>query len=91
MSCPVCAGYSSRKCPSCGGGVRMVECPDCEDGLQYFSFNVHTREFVKVTAIAYQILPFDEDDARAERKNYCQGEIRRCPTCEGEGQVHDYY
>lgn len=89
MSCSVCRGHSSHKCPCCGGGVKTRECPDCEDGLQYYSFNVRTREFVKVTAIAYQILPFDEDDAMHEGKNYCQGEIVRCSTCNGEGEIVD--
>lgn len=91
MSCSVCAGYSSYNCPACGGGVRMVDCPDCEDGLQYFLYNIHNGKEIKCTALAYQIQPFDEDDARAERKNYCQGDIRRCPTCKGEGEIPEDY
>lgn len=87
MSCSVCAGYSNYSCPYCGESTRMTDCPDCEDGLQYFSFNIKTREFVKVTELAFQILPFDEDDARQEKKHYCQGDIKRCPTCNGEGKV----
>lgn len=38
----------------------MVECPDCEAGVQFFSFNIKTRQFVKVTKVAFQILPLDE-------------------------------
>ena len=67
----------------------MRECPDCEDGMVYMAFNIKTREFVRVTAVAYQILPFDEDDAEYEGKNYCQGEIVRCATCNGEGEIRD--
>lgn len=67
----------------------MVKCPDCEDGFHYFSFNIYTRQFVKVTKIAYQILPFDEDDARYEGKVYCQGDVRKCRTCNGDGEVSE--
>lgn len=91
MSCSVCAGHSSYNCPCCGGGVRMVECPDCEDGMEYYSFNIKTRQFVRVTAVAYQILPFDEDDAESEGKHYCQGDVRRCRTCGGEGEIPENY
>ena len=69
----------------------MVECPDCEAGVQFFSFNIKTRQFVKVTKVAFQILPFDEDDARHEGKNYCQGDIRKCKTCNGEGTIPEEY
>ena len=91
MSCSVCAGYSSYNCPCCGEELRMVECPDCEAGVQFFSFNIKTRQFVKVTKVAFQILPFDEDDARHERKTYCQGDIRKCETCNGEGMIPEEY
>ena len=91
MSCSVCAGYSSYNCPCCGEEPRMIACPDCEDGMEYWSFNIKSRTFVRVTPIAYQLLPFDEDDARAEGKNYCQADIRRCPTCQGEGRIPEDY
>lgn len=87
MSCVVCAGYLTYNCPVCGGGVTMVECKDCEDGMEYWAFNIKTRNFVRVTALAYQILPFDEDDAENDGKVYCQGEIRPCATCHGECEI----
>ena len=63
MSCSVCAGHSSYNCPCCGSGsVNWVECPDCEKGLTYHSISIRSGKEVKVTAVAYQILPFDEDD-----------------------------
>lgn len=85
MSCPVCRGHDTYKCPSCGPGKK--DCPDCYGGLVYWSLNIHSGKMTKVTELAYRILPFDEDDARAEGKNYCQGEIERCLTCNGEGEV----
>lgn len=85
MSCPVCQGHDTYKCPCCGPGT--VKCSDCEEGFIYYAFNVHSRKMVRVTEIAYRILPFDEDDALAEGKNYCQGDVERCPTCNGEGEV----
>lgn len=91
MSCSVCAGYSSYNCPCCSEEVKMIECPDCEDGFHYFSFNIRTRQFVRVTKIAYQILPFDENDAEHEGKNYCQGDVMKCPTCEGMGEIPEGY
>lgn len=87
MSCPVCAGYSSHKCPCCGGGRKMRECPDCEDGMEYYSFNVETRQFVRVTALAYYILPDDEDAAYDKGERYCKGETVPCKTCHGEREV----
>lgn len=69
----------------------MVACPDCEDGMVYMAFNRKTRQFVRVTEMAYSILPFDESDAENERKTYCQGEIIPCSTCHGEGEIPDDY
>ena len=92
MSCSVCAGHSSYNCPCCGSGsVNWVECPDCEKGLTYHSISIRSGKEVKVTAVAYQILPFDEDDARHNRQNYYQGDIRCCKTCGGEGMIPEDY
>ena len=87
MSCSVCAGYSDQNCPCCGMDVRMVECPDCEDGFEYYAFNIKTRQMSRCDKITFMILPYDEDDARNEGKNYCQGCIEPCRTCKGEGEI----
>lgn len=65
----------------------MIECPDCEDGFEYYAFNVKTRQSVRCTKTTYSILPYDEDDAKAERKTYCQGDIEVCSTCKGECEI----
>ena len=91
MSCAVCAGYSSYNCPCCSEDVVMVDCPDCANGVVYYAFNIKTRKDVRVTEIAYMLLPFDEDCAEFERQNYCQGDIRICPTCKGEGEIPEEY
>ena len=91
MSCSVCAGYSSYNCPCCSEEVQMIPCPDCSDGYEYFAFNVHTGQQVKVTLSAYMILPYDEDDARAGGQNYYQGPIIGCRTCKGEREIPRHY
>ena len=91
MSCSVCAGHSSYNCPCCGESTRMMSCPDCEDGFEYWSFNIKARKFVRVTQLAFSLLPFDEDDAKDENKNYCQGYIEKCSTCKGEGEIPKDY
>ena len=87
MSCAVCAGYSSHNCPCCSEDVVMVECPDCEAGMIYTAFNIKTRKEVRVTETTYMLLPFDEDCAEYDGKRYCQGEIRMCRRCKGEGMI----
>lgn len=87
MSCSVCAGYSSYNCPCCGKDTRIIECPDCENGLRYYSIDIKTGEEKQVTKAAYLILPFDEDDARQEKKRYYQGDIVKCRTCDGDGVI----
>ena len=88
MSCSVCAGHSSYNCPCCSEELRMTECPECGGkGYIYHSFNIKTRELARTTEEAFQILPFDEDDAKDERKTFCQGDIDVCPVCGGEGEI----
>ena len=92
MSCSVCAGYSSYNCPCCGEDVRMMECPDCGgNGVRYLAFHITERRFKEVTELAFTILPQDEDEARYMRNKWCQGDIKRCPTCKGEGEIPENY
>lgn len=46
---------------------------------------------VRVTELAYQILPFDEDDALYSKKRYCQGCVEVCSSCKGEGEIPENY
>lgn len=87
MSCSVCAGHDSYNCPCCSPKVQIMTCPECDNGYQYYAFDVIARKFVRVTELAYQILPFDEDDAYFEKKRYCQGCIEKCRKCNGEGEI----
>ena len=87
MACSVCAGYSDHNCPCCGQSSATIECPDCEDGYVYYSFNIETREFVKTNETAYQALPSDEDLAAYLGQKYCQGEILPCKRCHGDGVI----
>lgn len=92
MSCSVCAGYSSYNCPCCGEDVRMMECPDCEgEGFHYYAFDTQHRRFKKVAELAFTILPADEDVARSLGLRWCQGIVKKCPTCKGEGEIPEDY
>ena len=32
MSCSVCQGFSSEKCPCCSDDLEVIDCPEC-DGM----------------------------------------------------------
>lgn len=88
MSCSVCAGYDDHNCPCCGEGPVMIPCPECTDGYAYYAGIVGQPEArVKVTKLAYMMLPYDEDDAKDLRQKYYQIDIKFCPVCEGEQEV----
>ena len=88
MSCSVCAGYDDHNCPCCGEGPILIPCPECTDGYAYFAGIVGQPEArVKVTKLAYMMLPYDEDDAKGMRQRYYQIDIEVCPVCEGEQEV----
>lgn len=98
MSCPVCAGHDSAKCPCCGEGLKMAECPDCHGTgkTPWTALNLDTKEIVKVTETAWRMLPEDEDMARhlaaqGKRQNFIQYEEGgfRCPTCYGDGVIEE--
>ena len=88
MSCSVCRGYDSHDCPYCAAESTIERCPVCSGtGIdQRLAFNIHTRKFVKVTEIAWLMLPKTEEEAEARGQNYCRTE-ENCPFCKGLGEV----
>lgn len=90
MACDVCMGIHSDKCPCCSPQMVMIECPDCGgSGFHYHIFNLATREHTRCTEEVFNDLPYDEDDARDSNTNVCQGDIRTCDTCNGDGVIAD--
>lgn len=88
MSCNICMGYDTTHCPVCGDDSTIVDCPECYGtGInQRLAFNIHTRQFVKVTEITWLMLPATEDEAEDKGQNYCRSE-ENCPLCKGIGQM----
>lgn len=93
MSCAVCAGYSSYNCPVCGEEGRMVTCPDCKGTgyAPYKAWHIHRRVSTDVTEATWRMIPKDEDEAYEKGENWCRMDRTFCPTCHGEGEVHEDY
>ncbi len=90
MACDVCMGINSDKCPCCSPSAVLIPCPDCEgSGFHYFLFNLATREHTRCTEKVFNDLPYDEEDARDSNTNECQGDIRTCDCCNGDGVIAD--
>ena len=90
MACDVCMGINSDKCPCCSPAAVLITCPDCGGtGFHYFLFNLTTREHIRCTEKEFKDLPYDEDDARDSNTNVCQGDIRTCDYCNGDGEIMD--
>lgn len=90
MACDVCMGIHSDKCPCCSPAAVLITCPDCGGtGFHYFLFNLTTREHIRCTEKVFKDLPYDEDDARDSNTNVCQGDIRTCEYCNGDGEIMD--
>lgn len=87
MSCSVCLGYDSHACPCCSEEPVMVPCPACDDGYAYYAWIVGQAGRTRVTKLAYMMLPYDEEDAKAVRNRYYQGDIEECPTCRGKQEI----
>lgn len=88
MSCSVCLGYDDYRCPSCSDEFSLIPCPECTDGYAYYAGIVGqpgTR--VKVTKLAYMMLPYDEDDAKNMRQRHYQADVDICPVCTGEQEI----
>lgn len=95
MSCSVCRGYDSSKCPCCSEELNSIECPDCHGSgfALYFAFNVKTRETIEVSEEEWETLPDDEDSAIAKGVELIQCEEGGtiCRTCHGEGKIPEGY
>lgn len=90
MVCDVCMGINSDRCPVCGKEPAMKTCPDCNgEGWFYYAFNIENGESFLVSREEYENLPDDEERAAAMSLRLCKGEIERCDTCDGEGEVED--
>ena len=93
MSCSVCAGYDSYNCPCCGEEVSMITCPDCKGtgNAPYKAFHIHDRVTVTCTELTWLAIPHDEDAAADLGENWCRWPREACPTCKGEGEIHENY
>lgn len=100
MSCSVCQGYSSDKCPVCNEGVRSVECPDCHGTgkTPWLAWNMNECRIEEVTKETWMTLPEDEEEAdlltiRGKRQRYCRYEEGGyvCRTCNGDGRLPEDY
>lgn len=95
MSCSVCQGYNSDKCPCCGEGVRSVECPDCHGTgrVPYLALNILSNKTIEVSEKEWKALPDDEYIALAkgiELVQYEEGGFV-CRTCYGDGKIPEDY
>lgn len=98
MSCPVCQGYDSNKCPVCSPGAKTIECPTCHGRgvTPWLAMHLETKKIISVTHAAWLILPEDEDEAEhmatlGKKQYFIQYEVGGdiCPTCRGDKVVLD--
>lgn len=89
MSCSVCQGYDSHKCPCCGDGLEVVGCPNCNGtgNADWMVFDIKERVAVPCIESAYLYAAEDEDEAEYLGKRYCKLSCE-CQTCKGEGLVY---
>ena len=95
MSCSVCLGYSSTKCPCCGETHSHV-CSDCNGKgvTPWLAWDMEAGEAVEVSESYWHTLSDDEDEARGAKQRYYRYEEGgyRCRTCNGDGRVPvEYY
>ena len=78
--------YDAQYWPEIDASIER--CPECSGtGIdQRLAFNINSKQFVKVTEIAWLMLPKTENEARAKGQNYCRAE-GNCPICKGLGEV----
>lgn len=91
MSCSVCQGYDSDRCPCCSEGVKSITCPDCHGtGITpWRKVNILTFEIEDASKEEWIALPEDEIEAMAEGVDFCRYEEGgdRCTTCYGDGLI----
>ena len=91
MSCPVCQGYNSDKCPCCSEGVKGVMCADCQGtGIApWTAVDVKTFEIKVVSKEEWIAMPDDECEANAVGSRFYRYEEGggKCMTCYGDGKL----
>lgn len=89
MSCTVCSGYDTSKCPVCSEYMEEIECPECDGtGLNHrLAFNIKTRQYVEINPTTWDVLPVTEEEAEFKGWNYCRAE-EECPYCKGSGVIY---
>ena len=90
MSCDVCMGINSSRCPVCGTDEsNEMECPNCHGtgAVNCWGISVETGKPISVTPLAWLMLPWTKEDALAAGYRYFQGEADDCPLCHGTGSV----
>lgn len=89
MSCDVCRGTNSSRCPVCGEQQDIVYCPECRGlGLKKcFAVSIRSGKVMEVTAETYMGLPETEDEARVAGKKYYRHYADECGFCGGTGEV----
>ena len=89
MSCTVCSGYDTSRCPVCSEQMEVIECPECDGtGLNHrLAFNIKTRQYVEIDPTTWNILPATEEEAEFKGWNYCRAE-EECQYCKGSGRIY---
>lgn len=89
MSCDVCRGTNSSRCPVCGDEPDIVTCPKCRGlGLvNCYARSLRSGEEIEVTAETYLGIPATEEEARASGRHYYRSFAEDCEFCGGSGEV----
>lgn len=92
MSCSVCQGYSSDKCPCCSDGARLIKCPDCNGTgkTPYIARNLATNKTKEVSKDEWENLPEETNEIDDRWVRHEEGGDR-CPTCYGDGVIPEDY
>lgn len=91
MSCSVCAGHTVQSCPVCGPQCEVQICPTCNGTgeADWKVFDIHSREVVECSELAYIYAAETEEEAEEMGKRYCKLSCE-CQTCKGRGDVYVY-
>lgn len=89
MSCDVCRGTNSSRCPVCGGHSEPGPCPECRGiGLvNCYALSMKTGEEIEVTAETFLCLPETEEEARRAGRYYYRAYSEGCRRCDGTGEI----
>ena len=90
MSCDVCMGINSSRCPVCGADEgNEMECPNCygTGAVNCWAVSVETGEPKFVTPLTWAALPWTKREALAKGCRYYKDEADDCPLCNGSGTV----